>query len=109
MEQTNQAPITLDGKKKVIVTLSSIAASIAGLFLTPENAETAVQVIMVGGPLVLGFLYDWFQSRQDVKKKEVELKREERFMVESQVQAQVVAQNGNLNKGLPTADYQLPT
>jgi len=93
MEQQNTG-FTLEGKRKFIVTLCSIAASLVGLFLTPESAEGAVQVIMVAGPLVLGLLYDWMQSRIDTKKKEVELKREERFTVEAQA-AQSPTLNGS--------------
>jgi len=95
MEQTQNTGTTLDGKKKFIVTITSIVASLIGLFLTPESADVAVQVVMVAGPLVLGLLYDWMQSRIDVKKKEVELKREERFTLEAQAAAQSPTLNGS--------------
>ena len=104
MEQSQQltsTTSTIDGKKKFTATLVSIAASLVGLFFTPETAEPLVQCIAVAGPLVLGFLYDWFQSRHDVKKKEVEFKQAEVSL------AQV--QNGNAQQGQPTIDYRQPT
>jgi hypothetical protein len=108
MEQTQNTGVTLDGKKKFIATLVSIAASLVGLFMAPENTEPATQAIAVAGPLVLGFLYDWLQSRHDVKKKEVELKREEVVLVEAQAAAAAQATQTQ-PVGLPTADYRLPT
>jgi hypothetical protein len=110
MKQTQNSGISLDGKKKFIATMVSIGASLVGLFLAPENVEPATQALAVGGPLVLGFLYDWFQSRHDVKKKEVEAKREDRFMVETQAQAQAAIsqppQLETLNSRLETFDVE---
>lgn len=79
MEQTQQVTTTsaIDGKKKFTATLVSIAASLIGLFCTPETAEPLTHTVAVAGPLVLGLLYDWFQSRHDIKKKEAEIKQAE--------------------------------
>jgi len=60
----------LNGKRKFTVTGTAIVASMIGLFLTPEQAEPFVHALAVAGPLVLGILYDWFQSRQDIKVEE---------------------------------------
>lgn len=103
MEQIQQAKPTIDGKKKFTATLVSIAASLVGLFFTPENAAPITQAIAVAGPLVLGFLYDWFQSRQDIKSKEVEIKQAEVSLV--------IAQNEILKpipQSLPTPPPPVP-
>lgn len=84
MEQTQQAISKIDGKKKFTATMVSIAASLVGLFFTPESAAPITQTIAVAGPLILGFLYDWFQSRQDIKTKEAEIKQAEVSLVKAQ-------------------------
>ena len=50
MEKTLKATATVDGKKKFTATLVSIAASLVGLFFTPDTAEPLTQAIAVAGP-----------------------------------------------------------